>query len=97
MSFEKLTEIMTKCFNTLHKDPDQRYSDRQKVKKLLKTIHCQDTELATGKVIVDQQLPRDFVRACGYYSQQVARIHGPARLEYCQGRNEKRGIYAIDS
>jgi hypothetical protein len=28
MSFERrCTEIMTKCFNTLHKDPDQRYSD----------------------------------------------------------------------
>jgi hypothetical protein len=27
MSFEKCTEIMTKCFNTLHKDIDQRYSN----------------------------------------------------------------------
>jgi hypothetical protein len=27
MSFERCTEIMTKCVNTLHKDPDQRYSD----------------------------------------------------------------------
>jgi hypothetical protein len=35
MSFEKCTEVMTKCFNTLHKDPDQCYSDRQKVEKLL--------------------------------------------------------------
>ena len=23
MSFERVTEVMTKCFNTLHKDPDQ--------------------------------------------------------------------------
>jgi hypothetical protein len=34
MSFKKCTEVMTKCFNTLHKDLDQRYSDRQKVEKL---------------------------------------------------------------
>jgi hypothetical protein len=27
MSFERCTKIMTKFFNTLHKDPDQRYSD----------------------------------------------------------------------
>ena len=32
-----------------------------------------------------------------YFSQQVARIHGPAQLEYRQSRNKKRGIYAIDS
>jgi hypothetical protein len=38
MSFECCTKIMTKCFNTLHKDPDQRYSNRQKVEKLLKAI-----------------------------------------------------------
>ena len=97
MSFEKCTEIMTKCFNTLHKDIDQRYSDRQKVEKLLKAIRCQDAELLAAKSIIDQQYPRDFVGACAYFSQQVARIHGPAQLEYHQSRNKKRGIYAIDS
>jgi hypothetical protein len=97
MSFEKCTEIMTKCFNTLHKDPDQRYSDRQKVEKLLKAIKCQEGELLAAKVVVDQQYPRDFVGACGYFSQQVARIHGPAQLEYKQQRGKKRGIYAIDT
>jgi hypothetical protein len=34
LSFERCTEIMTKCFHTLHKDPDQRYSERRKVEKL---------------------------------------------------------------
>jgi hypothetical protein len=35
ISFEKCTEqVMTKCFNTLHNDMDQHYSDRQKGKKL---------------------------------------------------------------
>jgi hypothetical protein len=97
MSFEKCTEIMTKCFNTLHKDIDQRYSDRQKVEKLLKIIKCQEGELLAAKVVIDQQYPRDFVGACGYFSQQVAQIHGPAQLEYKQQRGKKRGIYAIDS
>jgi uncharacterized membrane protein YgcG len=97
MSFEKCTEIMTKCFNTLHKDPDQRYSNRQKVEKLLKAIKCQDQELLAAKVVIDQQYPRDFIAACGYFSQQVARIHGPAQLEYRQQRSKKRGIYAVDS
>jgi hypothetical protein len=97
MSFEKCTEIMTKCFNTLHKDPDQRYSPRQKVEKLLKAIKCQDGELLAAKVVIDQQYPRDFVGACGYFSQQVARIHGPAQLEIKQQRGKKRGIYAVDT
>jgi hypothetical protein len=72
MSFEKCMEIMTKCFNTLHKDIDQRYSDTQKVEKLLKTIKCQERELLVAKVVIDQQYPRNFVGACGYFSQQVA-------------------------
>ena len=97
MSFEKCTEVMTKCFHTLHKDPDQRYSDRRKVEKLLKAIRCTDPELLAAKVVIDQQFPRDFIQACGYFSQQVARVHGPAQLEYRQARSRKRGIYAIDS
>ena len=88
---------MTKCFNTLHKDPDQRYSDQQKVEKLLRAIHCQDPELLAAKVIIDQQYPHNFTGACAYFSQQVAQIHGPAQLEYRQAKNKKRGIYAVDS
>ena len=97
MSFEKCTEVMTKCFNTLHKDPNQCYLDRQKVEKLLKAIKCQDGELLAAKVVINQQFPRDFVGAWGYFSQQVARIHGPAQLKYRQQRGKKRGIYAIDT
>jgi hypothetical protein len=63
MSFEICTEILTKCFNTLHKDPDQRYSDRRKVKKLLKAIRFTDAELLAAKVIVDQHYSRDFAAA----------------------------------
>lgn len=85
MSFEKCTKIMTKCFNTHHKDPDQRFSDWQKVEKLLKAIRCQDVELLVAKAIIHQQYPQDYIGAwCGYFSQQVARIHGSAQLEYKQ-------------
>jgi hypothetical protein len=96
MSFERCTKIMSKCFNTLHKDPDQRYSDRQKVERLLKAIRCQDPELLAAKVLVDQQFPRNFIGACVYFSQQVARVHGPAQLEYWQAKSKKCGIYAVD-
>jgi hypothetical protein len=82
MSFEKCTEIMMKCFNMLHKEPAQWYSDWQKVEKLLKAIHCQDAKLLVTKVVIDQQYPQDFNSACGYFSQQVAQIHRLAQLEY---------------
>ncbi len=97
LSFEKVSEILTKCFNTLYKDPDQRYSDRQKVEKLLKTIQCQDAELVSSKSVIDQQFPRDFVGACSFFSTQVARVHGPAQLEYKNSRGKKRSIYAIEN
>jgi hypothetical protein len=81
MSIERCTETMTKCFNTLHKDPDQRYSDRQKVEKLLKAIRYLDPEVLAAKVIIDQQYSRDFIDACVYFFQQVAHIHEPVQLE----------------
>jgi hypothetical protein len=96
MSFECCNKIMTKCFNTLHKDPDQRFSDCQKVKKLLKAIHCSDPELLAPKAIIDQNFLCNFVGTCGYFLQQVARIHGLAQLEYCQNRHRKHGISAAD-
>jgi hypothetical protein len=97
MSFERCTEIMTKCFNMLHKDPDQHYSDNQKVKKLLKAIRCTDPELLAAKAIIDQNFPRNFTSACGYFSQQVACIHGPAQLKYWQNRHRKRGISTVNT
>lgn len=78
MSFEKVSGMLTKWFSTLSKDPDQRYSHRQKVEKLLKVIQCQDAELVSAKTVVDQQFPRDFISACSFFSTQVARMHGPA-------------------
>lgn len=73
MSFERCTEIMTKCFNTLHKDRDQHYSDKQKVENLLKVIKCQDAELLVAEAIINQhQFPCNYVGVCRYFSSQVA-------------------------
>jgi hypothetical protein len=63
----------------------------------LKTIRCQDAELLAAKAVIDQQYPPDFIGACGYFSQQVARIHGSTQLEYKQSRNKNHGVYAIDT
>ena len=90
-------EIMSKCFHTLDKDPDLRYSDHRKVEKLLKAIKCQDTELLAAKSLIAQQYPRNFVAACSFFSTQVSRVHGPAQLEIKNARGKKRGIYAVDS
>jgi hypothetical protein len=95
LSFEWCTEMMMKCFHTLHKDPDQRYySEQRKVEKLLTAI----PELTAAKVLTESLHGNNFANACGYFSQQVSRVHGPAQLEYRQeGKSCKRGIYAIDS
>jgi hypothetical protein len=99
MSFEGCTEVMTKCFNTLHKDPDQRNStDPQKaLEKLLEAIHCQDAELLVAKeVVANQQYSQYFIGACSNFSQQVARVHGPARLECRPAKSKKCVIYTIN-
>ena len=38
LTFEKVMEILSKSFSTLDKDPDERYSECQKVEKLL-SVH----------------------------------------------------------
>jgi len=96
MTFERYTELLTKCFQTLHKDVDQRYSDRQKVEKFLKGITTQEPELSGAKAVIDMRYPRDFTGACAYFSTQVARVHGPAVLEGKQ-RGRKRSIYSTQS
>ena len=67
MSFKRCSEIMTKCFNTLHKDPDQCYFNQQKVEKLLKAFRCQDGELLAANAVIDQDYPRNYI-SWGYQS-----------------------------
>ena len=53
MTCERYTELLIKCFQKLHKDIDQRYSDHQKVEKFLKGITTQDPELSGAKAVID--------------------------------------------
>jgi hypothetical protein len=48
LSFEKVMEILSKSFSTLDKGPDERYSECQKVEKLLQCIQMLDMEASGG-------------------------------------------------
>ena len=91
MSFERYTELLTKCFSTLDKDIDEKLSDIQKVNGLLKGIKTQDMELLASKAVISQRYPRDLAAACAYFSKEVARLHGGAQLEN-QCNHRKRHI-----
>jgi hypothetical protein len=95
MSFEKYTELLTKCFTTLDKDEEERLTDRQKVGKLLKGIQSSDTELLACKAVISQNYPRNFTGACAYFSQEVGRLHGGAQLENRKYR--KRRVSEVSS
>jgi hypothetical protein len=95
MSFEKYTELLTKCFTTLDKDPDERVSARQKIERLLKGIKTPDTELLACKAVISQSYRADFPGACAYFSTEVARLHGGAQLEI--RKNRKRRVSEVSS
>ena len=67
MSFERYTELLTKCFSNLDKDIDKILSDIQMVNALLKGIKTQDMELSSSKAVFIQQYPRDLAAACAYF------------------------------
>ena len=93
MSFEKYTELLTKCFTTLDKDPDEKVSERQKVERLLKGINTPDAELLACKAVISQNYRANFPGACAYFSQEVARLHGGAQLE--NRKNRKRRVSEV--
>jgi hypothetical protein len=95
MSFEKYTELLTKAFMTLEKDPDESFSERQKVNKLLEGIQSSDIELQSCKAVITSQHAGDFTGACAYFSQQVSRLHGGAQLE--QQKFKRRRISQVDT
>ena len=96
LPFETCSELLSKCFNTLHKDIDQRLSPRQKVEKLLSVIKTDNTELLAAKVYINMMYPLDFVQACNYFSAEVARVCGPAVMEN-QSYRRKRRISQMNS
>jgi hypothetical protein len=81
LSFEKVMEILSKSFSTLDKDPDERYSEHQKVEKLLRCIQMPDMEVVAQKSVIVSQYVNDFSGACNYFLAQVSRLHGGAQLE----------------
>jgi hypothetical protein len=81
LSFEKVMEILSKSFSTLGKDPDERYSEHQKVEKLLQCIQMLDMEVVAQKSVITSQYANDFLGACNYFSAQVSHLHGRAQLE----------------
>jgi len=46
----------------------------------LKAIRCSDPELLAAKAIIDQKFPRNFIGACGYFSQQELKSTGQLNL-----------------
>jgi hypothetical protein len=78
LSFEKVMEILSKSFSTLDKDPDERYSERQKVEKLLQCIQMPDMEVVAQKLVIASQYAHDFLGACNYFLAQVSLLHGGA-------------------
>jgi hypothetical protein len=81
LSFEKVMEILSKSFSTLDKDPDERYSECQKVEKLLQCIQMPDMKVVAQKSVIASQYANDFSGASNYFSAQVSRLHGEAQLE----------------
>ncbi len=65
----------------MDKDPDERYSEHQKVEKLLQCIQMPDMEMVAQKSVIASQYANDFSGACNYFSAQVSCLHGGAQFE----------------
>ncbi len=81
LSFEKVMEILSKSFSTLDKDLDERYSEHQKVEKLLQCIQMPDMEVVGQKLVIASQYANDFSGACNYFLAEVSCLHGGAQME----------------
>jgi hypothetical protein len=95
MSFEHYTSQMQKYFQTLDKDPDEKYSERRKVEKLIASFKPDSSDLSSAGVIAMQQYPRDFTAACNYLSAEVSRVFGQAIIENQRFRQRKRNVSAL--
>jgi hypothetical protein len=81
LSFEKVMEIFSKSLSTLDKDPDERYSECQKVNKLLQCIQMPDMEVVAQKSVIASQYANDFLGTCNYFLAHVSHLYGGAQLE----------------
>jgi hypothetical protein len=60
LSFGKVMEIFSKSFSTLDKDPDERYSEHQKMEKLLQCIQMPDMEVVAQNSVIASQYANGF-------------------------------------
>lgn len=95
-TFETYSSKLQRCFQVLARDPDQAYSSRQEVEKLVEGINTDNGRLQGALAVIENQYARDFSGACAYFSQQVASVYGTAQLEHRRGK-KKRGIYAVNN
>jgi hypothetical protein len=72
LSFEKvMDEILSKSFSTVDKDLNERYSECQKVDKLLQCIQMLDMKVVAQKLVIVSQYVNDFLGLCNYFLAQV--------------------------
>ncbi len=95
LSFEKVMVILSRSFSTLDKDPDERYSECQKVDKLLQCIQMPDMEVVALKSVIESQYANDFSGACNYFSAQVSHLHSGAQLENSKYKKSKHNVSAM--
>jgi hypothetical protein len=95
--FEKVIEILSKSFLTLDKDLDERYSECQKVEKLLQCIQMPDMEVVAQKSVIASQYANDFLGACNCFLAQVSRLHSGAQLLENSKYTKKHNVSAMYS
>ena len=67
LSFEKVIDMLSKSFSTLDKDPDERYSECQKVEKLLQCFQTPDMKVVAQKSVIPSQYVNYFLGTCNYF------------------------------
>jgi hypothetical protein len=92
LSFERVVSILKDAFIVLNKDPDERYSNRSQVEKLLECIQTTHPELVAHKAIITRDFANDFDGACNYYSAQVTNV-----FKISPGSDKKRTRRFISS
>jgi hypothetical protein len=82
LSFDKvMDEILSKSFSTVDKDLNERYSECQKVDKLLQCIQMLDMKVVAQKSVIVSQYVNDFLGLCNYFLAQDFCLHVEAQLE----------------
>ena len=90
MPFEQYTELLTKCFIILDKDSDKKITVHQKVEHLIKGINSYDPHLANCKEVISQDYKANFLGACAFFSQELARLEVRVNIARNIARKKRR-------